>query len=268
MSLKNILLYISLVFAVTACVSPTTQYPGLTETEIAQERKIQEQLSNEQNSNVVKTSANNSANHKERLISIAPRISQAGSILCENMGITGCNYKYALEKADSVNAYADGKNIVMSEGMMAFANDNQVALVLAHEFAHNMMGHIDAKKQNIGVGSIVGTLLDSLAQTQGVNTGGQLSSLGSQAGSIRYSKEFEKEADYVGLYITDIAGFDISSSPDFWRKMSKLDKRSIYGTTTHPTNPERYIGLAKTIKEINEKKKRGAKLVPNIEKKK
>lgn len=268
MSLKNFLLYISLAFIVTACVKPTTQYPGLTEKEIAVERKIQENIANNKNGNVVKASAANSASYTTRLTNLAPKISKAGSILCQNMGMNGCNYNYAIEKSNNVNAYADGKNIVISEGMMGFANDDQVALVLAHEFAHNMMGHIDAKKQNIGVGSVIGTLLDSLAQTQGVNTGGQFSSLGSQAGSIRYSKEFEKEADYVGLYITDIAGFNISNSPAFWRKMSKLDKRSIYATTTHPTNPERYIGLEKTIKEINSKKSKGEKLIPNIEVKK
>jgi hypothetical protein len=40
---------------------------------------------------------------------------------------------------------------MVTRGMMNFARDDlELALVVAHEIAHNSMKHIDAKKQNMG----------------------------------------------------------------------------------------------------------------------
>ncbi len=38
----------------------------------------------------------------------------------------------------------------MTQGMVDYArDDNEIAMVIAHELAHNDRGHLDAKKKNL-----------------------------------------------------------------------------------------------------------------------
>ena len=59
-----------------------------------------------------------------------------------------CNYPIIFTQDKIVNAYADGKSIIMTQGMVDYArDDNEIAMVIAHELAHNDRGHLDAKKK-------------------------------------------------------------------------------------------------------------------------
>ena len=79
-----------------------------------------------------------------------------------DIAITGepiCDYDLHLELNNSVNAYADGDNVVIYSGMARFtANDAQLAAIVGHEIAHNAMGHIDAKSANAMAGAGVGLI--------------------------------------------------------------------------------------------------------------
>ena len=53
-----------------------------------------------------------------------------------------CAYSIELGNADNVNAYNDGRRVLITRGMMNFAaNDNELAYVLAKEMAHNSLNH-------------------------------------------------------------------------------------------------------------------------------
>lgn len=265
--MKKIIYLIMATIFVTSCAKPTTNYPSMTLAEIEAEKKYQQDLVNKKEIAKREKEMEKNLKHQELLISVAKKIMPAGAKLCNDLGngSDGCVYEFKLEKSKEVNAYADGKNIIVTEGMMDFARDpNDLAVVLGHEYAHNIMGHIKAKKQNVGMGSIFGSLVDVLATSQGMSTAGLFGDLGTMAGAYGYSKDFEKEADYVGLYITEMAGYNIDTAPDFWRKMSLRDSDSIQKGFTHPTNPERYIALGKTIREIKRKRQSEQAMLPNI----
>lgn len=89
--------------------------------------------------------------------------------------------------------------------MMQVTSDEELATVVSHEIAHNAMKHIDAKMQNATAGAFFGAILDIFAATQGVNTGGEFTSQFAQLGAMTFSQEFEREADYVGMYILALA---------------------------------------------------------------
>lgn len=203
-----------------------------------------------------------------RLSPLAAHIEQAAIGLCRDMRgpQANCLYQVILDPNEvGLNAHADGQNVVINPGMVDFAtNDTHLSFVIAHEFAHNIMAHIAAQKQNVAIGGIIGTLGDALAQSQGVNTDGMLGDIGAQQGLLHYSPEFEAEADYVGLYILARAGFPIEQAPDFWRIMSMNEPDAIYVTSTHPNNPSRTIAMEKTILEIRNKQAQGQPLLPNI----
>ena len=66
-----------------------------------------------------------------------------------------------LTRDNIVNAFADGKSIIMTQGMMDYAkDDNELAIVVAHELAHNDRGHLDAKKKNTMIMGSIGLILD------------------------------------------------------------------------------------------------------------
>lgn len=172
-----------------------------------------------------------------------------------------CSYGLGVNQTSTVNAYADGDNVVVTKGMMRFAEtDQELALVVAHELAHNGMAHIDAKTVN----STGGLLLDILAAAAGVNTQGLFQQIGAQA----YSQGFESEADYVGLYIMARARLPLAGAADFWRRMAAEHPASIRSNhaASHPASPERFVAIEQTIREIEAKQAAGSSLVPEYEK--
>ncbi len=181
---------------------------------------------------------------------------------------TICDYGIVFNPDDtSINAFADGKNIHIPRGMLRFIDsDTELALILSHELAHNAMGHIDKKKQNALAAGAGGFLVDILFAAAGVNTQGSFTDMAAKAGAGSYSVEFEQEADYVGMYFMERAGYKTNGVANFWRRMtSELDDASIDHGGTHPTNPERFVAIEKTYTEIQDKKKKGKDLTPEFE---
>ena len=163
--------------------------------------------------------------------------------------VTVCDYPVVLGTSDQVNAYADGKKVVITKGLIRFVeNDEELAMVISHELAHNAMSHIRAQQQNY----LLGSLFDVIAAVYGVNTQGVFGKFAAQ----KYSKEFEAESDYVSLYIMARAGMDIDNTPMFWRRMAAVHPGGIKRAylSSHPSTPERFVALEKTVEEIRRKK--------------
>lgn len=169
-----------------------------------------------------------------------------------------CHFPVHLSMDDAVNAYADGKNIVITKGMLRFAEtDLEISTVVAHELGHNMMRHMDAKKSNYWLG----TAADIAAALAGVNTQGTFSKMGATA----YSQDFESEADYVGVYVQALAKQPIENVAQFWRRMAAEHPGGIRENhgASHPSTPERFLAIEKTVEEIHIKQKAGFPLVPD-----
>lgn len=168
-----------------------------------------------------------------------------------------CDYSVHVLMHNAINAFADGNAIGITSGLIRFAeNDEEIALVLAHEIAHNCMRHIEAKINNARLASV----FDIVAAAYGVSTGGLFANLGARS----FSKDFEREADYLGLYIMARAGMSLHKTDDFWRRMAAEDpasnKDSIF--RTHPISAERTLALGQAIEEIEGKRSAGQPLLP------
>jgi len=179
-----------------------------------------------------------------------------------------CNYKLEVKQDNSINAYADGEKVVMHSGIMDFfRTDEELALIVSHEIAHNSMEHIKAKKKNQLVGGALGFLVDLAAAAGGVDTRGEFTKMGMNQGALAYSVDFEKEADYVALYLMALADYEIDNAADFWRRMAVKNPDSITISTTHPTSPERFVGIEKSIAEVQAKLSEGIPLRPEMKEK-
>jgi predicted Zn-dependent protease len=196
------------------------------------------------------------------------KIERKGEILTFDINQTKiCNYPIIFTQDKIVNAYADGKSIIMTQGMVDYVrDDNEIAMVIAHELAHNDRGHLDAVKKNTLIMGSIGFVLDLMTIYYSGGTAGgdaQNTEMWSKIGRDAYSVEFEKDADYGGVYYAYRAGYDISQVKNFWERIGSENPKQIAISSTHPATSERYLQIDKTVKEINNKKKDGLALVPN-----
>jgi len=264
----RLIFLVTVLLLCSACSGARTAYPDVSDKELAAERLKQHRLAALDRIKSKKRSEAKFLKMQGRVNEIGMKILEGGIDICAIIAESEslCVYEFEiLDDKEELNAYADGTAIYITPRMMELAKtDEELALILGHEYAHNMMGHINSMRANSLFGGLLGAAVDAVARAKGVSTGSGFQKLGQKAAIINYSPDFEREADYVGLYVTKIAGFDISNAPNFWRKMSEKNQGSIKQVITHPTNPERFVALEKAIKEIKEKEQKGEALIPNV----
>jgi len=148
-----------------------------------------------------------------------------------------CAYDVRLKVTSDINAYATGSSVTITSGMMKFVDsDEELALIVGHELAHNTMGHIR---------KIVGNYILSL-------------------GATRYARPFESEADYVGLYYLARADYDMAGVEDVWRRLALISPQNTSRAKTHPTSSERFLRISAARAEITAKQENGITLIPNF----
>ena len=165
----------------------------------------------------------------------------------------GCDYEVLLFQSDDVNAAADGEKVALTTGMARYAqNDEELALVLGHEMAHNAMRHkerLAASTRLARVGGLLGSILIGAATGVSVD----LYSLAAR-GNKQTRLTLEREADYVGMYFAARAGYDVSKALSFWRRLGADYPTSTYTRFSHPGSPERALNIGATAEEIASKR--------------
>jgi predicted Zn-dependent protease len=132
-----------------------------------------------------------------------------------------CDFRAVVIVEGDINAFADGNRVIFPWAMMRFADDEELIGVLGHEIAHNAMGHIEARKTNALWGGILGAVFDVALATQGVSTYGENTANFMNAAARAVSQDFEREADYVGMYLLARAGLPLEMVPGFWRQFAQ-----------------------------------------------
>jgi hypothetical protein len=166
---------------------------------------------------------------------------------------------------DDVNAFTDGKTVYVTRGMMKFVDSElELATVVSHELAHKFRGHREDQTKNMTAGAGAGLVFDIAAAIFGANTGGAFSKLGGQTGQTAFSKDMEREADYVGMYILARSGYEYENAPNIFRKLAYTEPGMIETkyATSHPSTAERLVALEKAAEEIKTKTARGLPLMP------
>ena len=153
----------------------------------------------------------------------------------------GCGYDVQVLPSRELNASADGRHVFITTALLRYAvEDDTLAVVLGHEFAHDVLHH-RLKLDRAGIAR------------------GFLGPLGSSPASQLTA---EREADYVGLYLTARAGYDISAAPEFWARLAADYGDAWYVRLTHPGSLERAASLEATKAEILAKLRAGQPLRP------
>lgn len=169
---------------------------------------------------------------------------------------TACASSVHLVEDDAVNAFADGDDIYVTMGMFRFVeNDLEMQAVIAHELAHNAEGHVAKSIGNVTLGTILDAAFDAAT---GIDTGG---AFGQLAGLV-FSQDFEREADYISMYMLERAGIDAEEASNFWRRIAVENPAAVVIAGTHPTSAERFVNLDEAYREIVRKRESGEPMVP------
>jgi beta-barrel assembly-enhancing protease len=165
-------------------------------------------------------------------------------------------YKYSFTPVNlkDINAFAlPGGPMFVQRGMFdAAASEGEVVGVMAHELSHVLLRHGTAnasKAQNpwLQLGQIAGAIGGAVVG----GAAGSAISQGSQFGLgtllLRYSREFEKQADLLGAQIMARAGYD---PRDLARMFETIERESKGGgapqwLSSHPNPGNRTVYITK-----------------------
>ena len=194
------------------------------------------------------------------------RVRRGGEVLDLPMtAVPVCDIAIGRSSSAAINARTYPNAILVNDGMLRFVhNDNELALVLAHELAHFSMGHVRAEGRNISAGFAAGLVLDVALFTAGIIVPAFFTQAGAGAAYAAYSADFEREADYVGAYYLVRAGFDPAPAEAFWRRMGAQYPGTIERRSSHPPTAKRFVAMRKTLAEIAQKQKDGIALIPDV----
>jgi predicted Zn-dependent protease len=134
---------------------------------------------------------------------------------------------------------AGGGQFIVTTGLLRRSNDDQLRGVLAHEIAHDDLGH-PAKMQLLGVGLNLGAvLLDKL-----VPGGGNLAPIAGSLIASSYSRPQELEADRHAVTILRRAGYNKGVMIRALDWIMRTEGNSGGGIlSTHPATDERIRAL-------------------------
>ncbi len=128
------------------------------------------------------------------------RVLREGREISLRLGsLPACLGRVRLARSTQVNAFATGRSVVMTTAMLRFLrSDEELAVVLGHELAHNIFGHRQMRNEE-----------------------GILRSLGLKPSAVW---KREEAADRFGLRLMAAAGYDLDSAIPFWRRyLGKYD---------------------------------------------
>ncbi len=135
-------------------------------------------------------------------------------------------YTFQVVNASDINAFAlPGGPMFVNRGMIVAArNEGEVASVMAHELSHVVLRHGTAqatKATPYEIGSVAGAILGAIVG----GTAGSVISQGTQFGLgaafLRYSREYERQADILGAQIMAAAGYDPRAMATMFQTIQK-----------------------------------------------
>ncbi|MFZ1701548.1 MAG: M48 family metallopeptidase [Pyrinomonadaceae bacterium] len=166
------------------------------------------------------------------------------------------DYRFKLVNASDINAFAlPGGPMYVNRGMIEKAkNEGEMAGVMAHEISHVALRHATAQQtklssplnQILGIGAIIGGAL-ILGQT-----GAQLGQAVATGYFLKYSREYETQADMLGARIMADADYDPRDLANMFRTIQAESKGGgPEWLSSHPDPGNRYEKITKEAQYLN-----------------
>jgi Zn-dependent protease with chaperone function len=155
-------------------------------------------------------------------------------------------YYFKVVNASDINAFAlPGGPMYVNRGMIEAARtEGEMAGVMAHELSHVALRHGTAqatKAQKYAVGAGVAGILGTILT--GSPAVGQLAQLPIGAYFLRFSREYETEADLLGARIMANAGYDPHDLANVFQTLEKQGGGGGGFMSDHPSPKDRYARI-------------------------
>lgn len=190
------------------------------------------------------------------------RVNRIGNRVARSSLRPNLVYRFHIIRNKEINAYsAPGGHIYITTALLALANDDELASVLAHEVGHVVARH---SLKTIQQSQFLGGIADLIGSVTGVagDAAGQLGKAAAQivAGGLlaSHNREEEREADYLGVNGMAKAGYNPQGMITMFEKLQRMSRTnpSLLGSlfSDHPDVEER---IQNTRYEINRMRGRG-----------
>ena len=136
-----------------------------------------------------------------------------------------CKSRFEMRIARDWGASADGSMVQISSRLIEEYTEDQIAGVMAHELAHNVLRHrvrLEARGASFGM----------------------LSGFGA---NVKYFRQTELQADLLSVYLLGNAGYPLHASTDFWRRFGPSKAGGILRSRSHPAWRDRVATLEAEI---------------------
>nr|WP_314516947.1 M48 family metallopeptidase [uncultured Prevotella sp.] len=165
-------------------------------------------------------------------------------------------WEFNLVQDKQANAFCmPGGKIVVYEGLLPYTqNEASLAIVLGHEIAHAVAKHSAeqlTKQMNQQMGTnILGTVLNSAVGSGVGDIAAQVAGGYFSFRNLKYSRDNESEADYMGLIFAAMAGYDPANAVTFWKRMAAgTNSNTSEILSDHPSDARRIQNIEKWLPE-------------------
>ena len=174
-----------------------------------------------------------------------------GRRLVAGLGAQPFDYRFQVVAHPALNAFAvPGGYVYVFSGLIARVSSvDELASVVGHEIAHVHAHHAlrqQEQSQLWNYASLLGVLLAAVQPVLGVGA-----MAAAATAQLQYSREFEEEADYLGLRFMQAGGYDASAMPAFFKKIlaeQRLNPASVPPyLLTHPLTEDRIAKVETSI---------------------
>lgn len=144
-----------------------------------------------------------------------------------------CRSRVELAPGNAINANANGLVAQISGRLVDWVqSDDELALVIAHEIAHNLLDHPKRLSEK--------SALSGLATSLGL--------------SGKAQRQMELDADRMGIIMAAGAGYNYKIAPDFWARLNSNAPLAAFLATTHPTTRARRENAQRVVDELDVKR--------------
>lgn len=189
--------------------------------------------------------------------SIKLTIARNGSNQTLNIPLTrACAFGIELGNTENVVSYADGRRVLISSGMMKFTkNDDELALVIAKEMAHNTLTHPSRQRNTATMTGVIDNLIRLRPDSTALN---------GMAGVKPYPQQLDAAADKLALYMVARAGYKVDNAAAFWQRLATSYPASVLNgyTAIHPGTDYRLSTIQQAVSDIQVKLATGTTVLP------
>ncbi|MDF2384359.1 M48 family metalloprotease [Nostoc ellipsosporum NOK] len=136
--------------------------------------------------------------------------------------VPACKSRFELELDGGFGASADGSMVQVGSGLLDDYPEDQLAAVIAHEFAHNILHHRERlEARGVAYGLLAGF-----------------------GGNVKYFRQTEVQADLLSVYLLANAGYPVRAPISFWQRFGPSKAGGVLRSRSHPAWRDRIATLA------------------------